>query len=48
MHFLSMWLTIDEVLLNYSAISSERQEKGTKGNNSINIVDGVTVLNSNQ
>jgi hypothetical protein len=27
-----MWLAIDEVLLNYSVISPERQGKGTKGN----------------
>jgi hypothetical protein len=32
LHFLSMWLAIDEVLLNYSVISPERQGKGTKGN----------------
>jgi hypothetical protein len=40
LHFLSMWLAIDEVLLNYSV----RQGKGTKGNNSINTEDGVIVL----
>jgi hypothetical protein len=39
-----MWLAIDEVLLNYSAISPERQGKGTKSNNSINTEDGVMVI----
>jgi hypothetical protein len=39
LHFLSMWLAIDKVLLNYSVISPERQGKGTKGNNSINTED---------
>jgi hypothetical protein len=38
-----MWLTINEVLLNYSVISPERQGKGTKGNTSINTEDGVMV-----
>jgi hypothetical protein len=27
LHFLSMWLAIDEVLLNYSVISPEDKEK---------------------
>jgi hypothetical protein len=44
LHFLSMWLAIDEVLLTYSVISPERQGKGTKGNNSINTEDGVIDL----
>jgi hypothetical protein len=44
LHFLSMWLTIDEVLLDYSVISPERQGKGSKGNNSINTADGVMVI----
>jgi hypothetical protein len=44
LHFLSMWLAIDEVLLNYSVISPERQGKETKGNNSINTEDRVIVL----
>jgi hypothetical protein len=44
LHFLSMWLAIDKVLLNYCAISPERQGKGTKGNNSINTEDGVMVI----
>jgi hypothetical protein len=44
LHFLSLRLVIDEVLLNYSAISPERQGKGTKGNNSINTEDGVMVI----
>jgi hypothetical protein len=44
LHFLSMWLVIDEVLLNKSLISPERQGKRTKDNNSINTKDGVTVL----
>jgi hypothetical protein len=39
-----MWLAIDKVLLNYSAISPERQGKETKGNNSTNTEDGVIVL----
>jgi hypothetical protein len=39
-----MWLAIDEVLLNYSVISPERQGNVTKGNNSINTEDGVIVL----
>jgi hypothetical protein len=39
-----MELTIDEVLLNYSLISPERQGKGTKGNNSINTEDGIIVI----
>jgi hypothetical protein len=42
--FLSMWLAIDEVLLNYSVISPERQRKGTKGKNSIKTEDRVIVL----
>jgi hypothetical protein len=33
-----------KVLLNFSAISPERQRKGTKGNNSINTEDGFIVL----
>jgi hypothetical protein len=41
LHFLSIWLAIDEVLLNYSVISQERQGKGTKGNTSINTEDEV-------
>jgi hypothetical protein len=44
LHFLSMWLAIDEVLLYYSVIRPERQGKGTKGSNSINTEDGVIVL----
>jgi hypothetical protein len=39
LHFLSMWLAIDKVLLEYSVISPQRQGKGTKGNNSINTED---------
>jgi hypothetical protein len=39
LHFLSLWLAIDEVLLDYSVISPERQGKGTNGNNSINNED---------
>jgi hypothetical protein len=39
LHFLSMWLAIDEVLLNYSAISPESQGEGTQDNNSINTED---------
>jgi hypothetical protein len=39
-----MWLTIDEVLLNYSVISPERQGKGSKGNNSINTADKVMII----
>jgi hypothetical protein len=42
--FLSMWLAIDEDLLNYSAISPERQGKGTKGNNSIHTEVEVMVI----
>jgi hypothetical protein len=44
LYFLSMWFAIDEVILNYSAISPKRQGKGTKGNNSINTEDGVMVI----
>jgi hypothetical protein len=44
LHFLSKWLAIGEVLLNYYVISPERQRKGTKCNNSINTEDGVIVL----
>jgi hypothetical protein len=44
LHFLSMWLAIDEILLIYSVISPERQGKGTNGNNSINTEDGVMVI----
>jgi hypothetical protein len=44
LHFLSMWLAIDEVLLNYSTISPERQGKRTKGNNSINTEDISMVI----
>jgi hypothetical protein len=32
------------VLLNYSALSPERQGKGTKGNNSINTEDGIMAI----
>jgi hypothetical protein len=39
LHFLSMWLAIDEVLLDYSVRNPERPGKGTKGNNSINTED---------
>jgi hypothetical protein len=39
-----MWLAIDEVLLNYSAISPERQGKAKKGYDSINTEDGVMVI----
>jgi hypothetical protein len=44
LHFLSMWLAIDEILLIYSVISPERQGKETKGNYFINTEYGVMVI----